>query len=90
MEDLVNTCRARLPHLLRLLPLPTLKSWVMVMFLNDAPHPEIPKRLVEVEVEVVEVVEVVVVGGGSEGGGGGGGGSRRNAARSESHYPKPM
>lgn len=45
MADLVNTCRARVPHLLRLLPLPTLKSWVVA---TDAPHLKIPKRLVVV------------------------------------------
>lgn len=42
MADLVNTCRARVPHLLRPLPLPTLKSWVVA---TDAPHLKIPKRL---------------------------------------------
>lgn len=43
MADLVNTCRARVPHLLRQLPLPTLKSWVAAMILKGAPHPEIPE-----------------------------------------------
>lgn len=43
--DLVNTCRARVPHLLRLLPPPTLKSWAAAMILKGDPHPKIPKRL---------------------------------------------
>lgn len=55
MADLVNTCRTRVPHLPRLLPLPTLKSWVAVMILKSAPHPKIPKKLVVVVVVVVAV-----------------------------------
>lgn len=64
MVDLVDTCKAWVPHLPRLLPPPTLKSWATAMILKSTPRPEIPKT-------------------------GGGGGSIRNAARSESHCPKP-
>lgn len=40
MVDLVNTCRARVPHLLRLFPLPTLKSWAAAAsILKGAPTP---------------------------------------------------
>lgn len=35
MVDLVNTCRAQVPHLPRLLPLPKLKSWVAAMIFKD-------------------------------------------------------
>lgn len=37
MVDLVNTCSARVPHLLRLLPLPKFKSWVVAMISEDTP-----------------------------------------------------
>ena len=48
MADLADTCRAWVPHLPRLLPPPTLKSWAAAMILKGAPHPKIPKRLVVV------------------------------------------
>lgn len=37
MADLVDTCRAWVPHLPMLLPLPTLKSWVAAMILKGTP-----------------------------------------------------
>lgn len=37
MVDLVNTCSARVPHLLRLLPLPKFKSWVVAIISEDTP-----------------------------------------------------
>lgn len=43
MADLVNTCRAQVPNLPRLLPLLILKSWVVAMIPNDAPDSKIPR-----------------------------------------------
>ncbi|KAF6090893.1 hypothetical protein HJG60_012255 [Phyllostomus discolor] len=43
MEDLVNTCRTQVPHLPRLLPFPTLKSWVAVITLKGVPTPRFQK-----------------------------------------------
>lgn len=62
MVDLVNTCRARVSHLLRLCPLPTLKSWaVAAMILKGAPHPKIRRDPVVVVVVVIVMVVVAVV-----------------------------
>lgn len=70
MLDLVNTCRARVPHLLRLLPFPTLKSWAAAAtILKGAPTPRFQRDRWRWQWWWC--------------------GSSRNAARSESHCPKP-
>lgn len=48
MVDLVDTCKAWVPHLPRLLPPPTLKSWAAAMILKSIPPTLRFQRLVVV------------------------------------------